>query len=67
MNMYKYLDIRTIKDSVTIKRFDITSYTERQIDQLDLGLNRKLNHEEYYTSFPYESEEKKELIDISLN
>ena len=47
--MYKYIEVRDFKETV-IKRYDVTNKTERQIETLENGLNRNMNHEKYYTA-----------------
>ena len=46
---YKYIEIIRYEDRSVVKRVDVSSKTERQIDVIWRGMNRNLNHEEYCT------------------
>jgi len=43
------LRIVAYDDCKTVKRFDVTGQSERQIDKLDRGVNINLNHEQFFT------------------
>lgn len=59
--MYKYLEIVSHEDGEVVKRSDVTNKTERTIDKIDSGMNRNLNHAEYFTR---ETESEEELKTI---
>ncbi len=44
-----YIEIIRYQDQECVKRLDVTSKTERQINTIENGMNRNLNHEEYFT------------------
>ena len=47
--MYTYIEI--IKNDIEIvKRIDVTGKSVRQIETIENGMNRNLNHEDYYTN-----------------
>lgn len=58
---YKYLEIRSYGDGGVVKRIDVTGKSERQIERIESGMNRNLNHDKYYTT---EFESKVELEKI---
>ena len=59
--MKTYIEIRRYGDNKCIKRLDVTGKTERMIDTIENGMNRNLNHEEYFTEA---INSKKDLIVI---
>lgn len=58
---YHYLEVVAYSDNKVIRRFDITDKSEIQIERLDNGIKRKMNHTYYYT-FIRESDIKLEEI-----
>ena len=59
--MYNYLEVKKFKDQEVVKRMDVTGITDRAQVLIDGGLNRNLNHSEYFTFFR-DSEEELPLI-----
>ena len=59
--IFKYIEIKTWEDGGVVKRLDVSSKSERQIEKIDSGMNRNLNHDQYYTC-DYESEVKLDTI-----
>ena len=53
--LFKYIEIKTYNDGGVVKRIDATGKTDRSIDKIESGMNRNLNHDQYYT-FSYDSE-----------
>lgn len=53
--LFKYIEIKEWEDGGVVKRIDVSSKSERQIEKIDSGMNRNLNHDQYYTC-DYESE-----------
>jgi hypothetical protein len=51
----KYIEILTYRKSMRfkkgqcVKRIDVTGKSDRSIDTIESGMNRNLNHDEYYT------------------
>jgi hypothetical protein len=58
---FGYLEIVAYKGQEVIRRIDITDKSEPQIEKLDNGINRQMNHAEYYT-FIRESDVKLDEI-----
>jgi hypothetical protein len=48
VSKYKYLEIVRHFDSKVIKRVDVTGHSERSIDKVEGGMNRNLNHFDYF-------------------
>ncbi|HEY3405399.1 MAG TPA: hypothetical protein VGK59_18570 [Ohtaekwangia sp.] len=46
----KYLEVLTFEDSKVVKRIDVTSKSNREIELIERGMNRNMNHDLYYTS-----------------
>lgn len=59
--MKKYLEIRKFENDTVVKRMDVSSKSDKQIEKMEFGANMNLNHEEYYTEV-VESENTLELI-----
>lgn len=59
--MKNYIEIKKHFSDEVVFRSDVSGKSERQIEKIESGMNRNLNHDEYYT-FAYETEEEKELI-----
>ena len=59
--LFKYLEVKTWDDGGVVKRLDVSLKSERQIDAIDSGMNRNLNHDKYYTC-DYESEVELDTI-----
>lgn len=49
MGNYKYLEIIAYENDEVVKRIDVTNMTQRSIDTIESGMNRNLNHNDYYT------------------
>ena len=47
---FRYIEIKTYGDGGVIKRLDVSGKSDRQIDVVEAGINRNLNHDEYYTT-----------------
>ncbi len=59
MKKYKYVEVVAYADRGNIiKRYDVTGKSENQIHTFDNGLNRNMNHDDYYTR---EKDSKTEL------
>lgn len=58
---YKYIEIKGWNDGGVVKRLDVSGRPTRSVDKIESGMNRNLNHDEYYTSI-YESEVELDLI-----
>lgn len=48
--MKKVIQIIEYKTEDVVKEIDVTGKSQSQIDKIERGLNRNLNHDEYYTS-----------------
>lgn len=59
--MYQYLEIRTFQDKQCVKRTDVTGWPERKVERFDNGINRNLNHDEYYTTVVESDEQLDEI------
>ena len=46
---FKYIQVISYKDQEAVKVLDVTGKSDRQIDLIDRGLNRNLNHHDFYT------------------
>lgn len=64
--MYKYLEIVEYADDKVVLRIDVTGRSETNIDRIDNGMNRNLNHQEYFTR-EVKSEDPMEEIKMGLN
>lgn len=53
--LFKYIEIKSYNDGGVVKRLDVSRKTDRSIDTIEAGMNRNLNHDQYYT-FSYDSE-----------
>ena len=53
--LFKYIEIKSYNDGGVVKRLDVSGKTDRSIDTIEAGMNRNLNHDQYYT-FSYDSE-----------
>jgi len=59
---FKYIEVVAYAGRGNIiKRYDVTGKTQRQIDTFENGLNRNMNHKDYYTR---EKDSKIELATI---
>ena len=56
--MKTYIEIIRHKDDKCIHRIDVSGISQRHIDKTERGMNRNLNHEEYFTK---EVSSKKQL------
>ena len=56
--MFKYLEIVNDSTNAVVKRLDVTSKSDRQIQKLESALNINLNQVEYTVEY---HESKKEL------
>ena len=59
--LFKYIEIKTYNDGGVVKRLDVTAKTDRSMDTIEAGMNRNLNHDQYYT-FSYDSEVELDTI-----
>ena len=59
--LFKYIEIKTYNDGGVVKRLDVTGKTDRSVDTIEAGMNRNLNHDQYYT-FGYDSEVELDTI-----
>lgn len=55
--MNTYIEIKSLENSEVVKRLDVTGKTDRQQEQIEMGMLRNLNRDKYYT-FSYDSETK---------
>lgn len=46
---YKYIEIIKYSSGEVVKRIDVSGMSQRNIDRIDSGMNRNMNHAEYYT------------------
>ena len=46
--IYKYLEVVDHSSDSVVKRMDVTEKSWNGLDTLERGLNRNLNHEEYF-------------------
>ena len=53
--LYKYIDIKKYDNGEVVKRLDVTDKSDRTAESIEKGMNRNLNHEQYYT-FSFDSE-----------
>ena len=53
MNKCKYIEIVEYATEKVVKRIDVSGKTYRQADLIDAGINRNLNHDEYFTRFKF--------------
>jgi hypothetical protein len=53
----KYIEIKEYDSENVVKRLDVSGKTDRSIEKIELGMNRNLNHDQFYTRV-YESEVK---------
>lgn len=47
--LFKYIEIKSYNDGRVVKRLDVSGKTDRSIDTIENGMNRNLNHDQYYT------------------
>lgn len=59
--MFKYLEIASYETDSAVLRIDVTGKSERNTDRIDSGMNRNLNHEDYFTR---EVDSEEELPEI---
>lgn len=55
--IYSYIEIKSLEKGEVVKRIDVTKQTDRSRATIEMGMNRNLNHNEYYT-FSLDSLEK---------
>jgi len=56
--MKKVIEIRKYQGDEVVRAVDVTGKSDRQIDKIESGIMRNMNHEEYYTEIVItESEE----------
>ncbi len=60
-SLFAYLEVKEFSSGKVIKRMDLRGKSIRDIDKIEAGLNRNLNHEKYYT-FYWDSEKKFDTI-----
>ena len=56
-----YIEIIANKDDKAVKRMNVTGKSSRSIERIESGMNRNLNHKEYYT-FSFKSMEELEEL-----
>ena len=59
--LFKYIEVKTYYDGGVVKRLDVSGKTDKSVDTIEAGMNRNLNHDQYYT-FSYDSEVQLEAI-----
>jgi hypothetical protein len=59
--LFKYIEVKTYDDGGVVKRLDVSGKTDRSVDTIEAGMNRNLNHDQYYT-FSYDSEVELDTI-----
>jgi len=59
--LFKYIEVKTYDDGGVVKRLDVSGKTDKSVDTIEAGMNRNLNHDQYYT-FSYDSEVELEAI-----
>ena len=59
--IYSYIEIKSFENGSVVKRLNVTGKTVRSQRTIESGMNRNLNHSEYYT-FSYDSRDL--LIEI---
>ena len=47
--MKTYIEVKTYESEECVKRIDVTGKSERSIDRIESGMNRNMNHKDYYT------------------
>jgi hypothetical protein len=57
----KYIEIKEYDSENVVKRLDVSGKTDRSVERIESGMNRNLNHEQFYTN-TRESEVKLEVI-----
>ena len=53
--MYSYIEIKDWNDQGVVKRLDVKGKSDRSKETIESGMNRNLNHDEYFTD-SFESE-----------
>jgi len=48
--MYRYLEVIEYATQLPVKRFNITGKNALSVELLDGGINRNMNHEDFYTA-----------------
>ena len=56
--MKTYIEIIRYEDKECVKRLDVSDKSGRAIDKIDAGMNRNMNHEEFFSKIV---DTKKEL------
>jgi hypothetical protein len=59
--LFKYIEVKTYDDGGVVKRLDVSGKTDKSVDTIEAGINRNLNHDQYYT-FSYDSEVELDTI-----
>lgn len=59
--LFKYIEVKTYDDGGVVKRLDVSGKTDKSVDTIEAGMNRNLNHDQYYT-FSYDSEVELDTI-----
>lgn len=50
--MQRYIEVVSYETGEVIHRVDVTGRSERQIDQIDRGMQHNLDHTRFYTRTP---------------
>ena len=53
--LFKYLEVKNYGDGGVVRRIDVSDKSDSAIDKIESGMNRNLNHDQYYT-LGYDSE-----------
>jgi len=46
---FNYIEVRQYETEDVVKRMDVTGKNERMVDRIQAGLDRIMNHEDYYS------------------
>lgn len=58
---YKYIEVKEMISGKVVKRIDVSDRSDRQADVIESGMNRNMNHKDYFTII---NRSKSELSEI---
>lgn len=59
--MYKYIEVKDWSDCGVVRRLDVSSKCNKEIDKIKDGIDRNINTDKYYT-VSFESKVEHEII-----
>lgn len=63
-DLFKYIEVKSYDSGEVVRRFDVSDKSNHLIEKAEMGINRQIDSQKYYT-FTFESEKKLEEINTT--